>query len=423
MRIFADLHIHSKYSRATSKDLSINNLVRYSRKKGINLLGTGDFTHPEWIKELKNSLEEDGSGILKTADGFSFVLSSEISSIYSEGGKIRKIHNVVFAPSFECAEQINSELEKRGVNLKADGRPICGISCPELVEIIKGVDERNHIIPAHVWTPWFGVFGSKSGFDSLEECFKDQLKHIFALETGLSSDPAMNWRLSKLDKYALISNSDAHSFWPWRIGREANVFELKSLSYDGLFRAIKERDKNKFLYTIEVDPGYGKYHFDGHRECGVVLSPKEAEKLNNICPVCGRPLTIGVLHRVEELADRKEGFVPKNSIPFKSLIPLSEIVSAFIGGQPFSKKVWEIYTDLIKKFGNELKVLLEAGEEELASVCREDIAKGIVMVRENKIRIVPGFDGVYGYPLLGKLKEREMKTETKRDKQKSLKEF
>lgn len=407
MRIFADLHIHSRYSRATSKDLNIKNLARYARIKGINLLGTGDFTHPKWLQELKKELKEDGSGILKSSDGFAFILSTEISSVYTWEGKVRKIHNIVFVPDFETAEQVNEMLKEMGVNLEADGRPVCEIPCPELVEVIKGVNKRNEIIPAHVWTPWFGLFGSKSGFDSVEECFQDKTKYIFALETGLSSDPPMNWRVSDLDRFALVSNSDAHSYWPWRIGREANVFELERLEYPEIFDAVRKKDKKRFLYTIEVDPAYGKYHWDGHRECGVFLSPKEAERLGNKCPVCGKPLTIGVLHRVEELADREEGFVPENAVPFKSLIPLSEIISAFEGSGVFSKRVWEIYWKLIKEFGSEFVVLLEIEKERIEKIAGEKIAEAVIKVREGKVRVEPGFDGVYGYPLIGNAKPRE----------------
>ena len=245
MKIISDFHIHSKYSRATSKSLDIKNLVKYAKIKGVGLLGTGDFTHALWLSELKQSLREDGSGFMMDESGFPFMLTSEISSIYKDGGKCRRIHNIMLCPSFEIAEQVNHALERRGVNLKSDGRPICGVSCPELVEIIKGVDRRVELIPAHIWTPWFSLFGSMSGFDSVEECFKDQAKHIFALETGLSSDPAMNWRISELDKYALVSNSDAHSFWPWRIGREANIFEMNKVTYDEFMKILKEKDPKK----------------------------------------------------------------------------------------------------------------------------------------------------------------------------------
>jgi uncharacterized protein (TIGR00375 family) len=400
MNVIADLHMHGRFSRATSTQLTIPNLVKYAKIKGLSVLGTGDFTHPAWLAELKSQLTEDGSGILRNRDGFGFMLSGEISSIYSQEGKARRVHNIILTRSFEAADQINEALTRRRVNLKSDGRPICGISCPELVELILGADREAEVIPAHAWTPWFSVFGSESGFDSIEECFKDQAKNIHALETGMSSDPAMNWRLSSLDKYALVSNSDSHSFWPWRVGREANVFDVKELTYGDLLSAIREKDQKRFLYTVETSPSYGKYHYDGHRACNISLSPEEARKLGNRCPVCKRQLTIGVLHRVEQLADRPEGFVPKGVIPFKSLIPLTEIISARMGiEQLYSKRIWAIYNDLIKAFGSEFAVLLDAELHELKKVVDEKLARAIVDVRDGKVEIKPGYDGVYGYPV------------------------
>ena len=312
MKVISDLQVHSRFSRATSKQLNLENLEKFARIKGLNLLGTGDITHPEWLKELKQGLTEDDTGILKSKSGFSFVLQGEVSNIYTQDGKGRRIHNLILAKNFEIAEQIQEALKKKG-RIDYDGRPIFGFNCIELVEMMKNIDEKIEIIPAHAWTPWFSLFGSMSGFDSVEECYKDQTKHIHAIETGLSSDPAMNWRLSQLDKFTLVSNSDAHSFWPWRIGREANVFDI-DLTYDNLINAI--RNKKGFLYTIEVDPNYGKYHLDGHRACNVCLEPKESLKNNNICPKCKKPLTVGVLQRVEQLADRDEGFKPKKRNPF-----------------------------------------------------------------------------------------------------------
>jgi uncharacterized protein (TIGR00375 family) len=397
--IYADLHIHGRYSRATSTQLTIPNLTKYARIKGLGLLGTGDCLHPIWLQELKSQLAEDGTGILRDKEGFGFILTGEISSIYSQGGKVRRVHNIILARSFDVADQIIEVLSKRKVNLKSDGRPICGIPCPELVELILGVDREAEVIPAHAWTPWFSVFGSESGFDSIEECFKDQAKNIHALETGLSSDPAMNWRLSSLDKYALLSNSDSHSFWPWRVGREATAFDVKEQpTYGNIIRAI--RTKNGLVKTIEFFPEEGKYHFDGHRTCSVCLEPAEALKLGNICPVCKRPLTIGVLHRVEQLADRPEGYVPKHAIPFKSLIPLTEIIGGQMGiAQLYSKKIWAVYNDLIKAFGSEFAVLLDAEEGQLSKVVDPKLAKAIIGVREGKVEIRPGYDGVYGYPV------------------------
>lgn len=394
MKIFADLHLHSHYSRATSDKMDIENLERYAKVKGVNLLGTGDFTHPLWLNELKKKLKENnGLFQFKDKDVF-FILQAEVSSIYNDG-ETRKVHNVILAPSFEVVDQINDFLKNYG-KLESDGRPILTkIDCAELTEKLVEISNEIMIIPAHIWTPWFSVFGSKSGFDSIDDCFKDQIKNIFALETGLSSDPAMNWRLSALDRFTLVSNSDSHSPWPSRLGRELNAFET-DMKYKEVINAIKEKDPKRFLYTIEVDPAYGKYHWDGHRIHDVSIDPKEAIKYHNLCPVCGKPLTIGVLHRVEELADREEGFVPRNVIPFKSLLPLSELIAEFYSTQPFSKKVWEESTKLTKEFGSELNVLLNVDEDRLKTLVDEKLAEIIIRNREGKLKVQPGYDGVYG---------------------------
>jgi len=410
MRIIADLHIHSKYSRATSNQLNIGNLEKYARLKGLSLLGTGDFTHPIWVKELKSELSEDGTGILKTKSGFNFILQTEISLMYKQGEKGRKIHNVVLAKNFDVVEQITDQLKKFG-RVDYDGRPIFGIKCPEFVEMMKEIDKDIEIIPAHIWTPWFGLFGSKSGFDSVEQCFKEQTKHIHALETGLSSDPAMNWRLSMLDKYTLVSNSDLHSFWPWRIGRECNIFDLKELSYNSLLNAI--RTKQGLVETIEVDPSYGKYHFDGHRNCNVCMSPNESLKNKDICSVCGRKLTIGVLHRVEELADRPVGFIPKDAVPFKSLIPLSEILSKLLSSGIATQKIWKEYNNLVNESRSEMDVLINLSFDELKKITNEKIAEAIINIRNGKIKIHPGFDGEYGYPLFS---DKDTKKEDSKNK-------
>ncbi|HZX44294.1 MAG TPA: endonuclease Q family protein [Candidatus Nanoarchaeia archaeon] len=397
MKVIADLHIHSRHSRATSKDLTIENLEKYARIKGIGLLGTGDFTHPKWIEEIKESLSEDGTGILRTKSGFPFILQTEISLVYSQAGKGRRVHLVLLAKDIETSSQITSYLQSLG-RVDYDGRPIFNKSCIEATEALKGIDDKIEIIPAHIWTPWFSLFGSMSGFDSVKDCFGDQEKQIHALETGLSSDPAMNWRLSQLDRYSLVSSSDLHSFWPWRIGREATVFDLKDLTYDSLIKAL--RTKEGLDSTIEVDPNYGKYHFDGHRNCHICMAPKHSEKVNNICPKCGKQLTIGVLHRVEELADRPEGFVPKDAKPYKSIIPLSDIISAMIKSPVASKKTWKVYNDLMQKFGDESSVLLYAAEEDIAKVVEGKVAKAILDNRQGKITVRPGFDGEYGKPLI-----------------------
>ncbi len=394
MEIIADLHIHSRYSRATSKELNIPNLVKYAKIKGITLLGTGDFTHELWLKELKTQLRYNENGMLANREGFPFILSSEISSIYKQDGAVRRVHNVILSPDFETVDQIRDVLKKRGVNIDSDGRPICGIPSHELVELVKEINSRNEIIPAHIWTPWFSLFGSKSGFDKIEDCYKDQTKHIHALETGLSSDPAMNWRLSQLDKYSLVSFSDLHSYWPWRIGREATLFDLGVLNYDNIIRAL--RTKDGLTGTIEVDPSYGKYHHDGHRACNVNFTPAESKKHNNICPVCKKPLTIGVLNRIEELADRKEGFKPDGSKPFHSLMPLSEIISFVMNTGIMTKKVWDVYNKLIGRFDSEINVLMNTKLEDMEKVCDKRIAKMIVDVRNGNIKVDAGYDGVYG---------------------------
>jgi len=395
MKFIADFHLHSKFSRATSREMNLENLERAAQKKGILVLGTGDFTHPEWLKELKGKLEKAEEGLFKLKNKDSkirFLLTTEISCIYPKGEKLRKIHLLLFSPSFEICEEINSKISAFG-NLAADGRPTLTIGAKEILKIILSISEDCLVVPAHIWTPWFSLFGSRSGFDSIEECFEEYSKYIFAGETGLSSDPKMNWRLSSLDKITLISCSDAHS--PRNIGREANVFETE-LNYFSIVEAIKKKDKSKFLYTIEFFPEEGKYHYDGHRNCGIRLHPRETRKYNGICPVCGRPLTIGVLNRVEQLADRPEGFVPENAIPFKSLIPLREIIADAIGQEPETIKVKKEYENLIENFENEFKVLLEVKREDLEKVTLPEIAEGIIRVRKGKVFIEPGFDGVYG---------------------------
>ena len=405
MRLFADLQIHSRFSRATSPSITIQNLEKYARLKGINLLGTGDFTHPKWLAELKEELKEDGSGILTSKSGFKFVLQGEISNIYTQDGKSRRVHTLLLARNFEIVEQINAALLKKG-RLDYDGRPIFGFSCIELVEMMRDISEDIEIIPAHCWTPWYGIFGSMSGFDSVEECFKDQAKHIHAIETGLSSDPSMNWRLSKLDKYTLLSSSDAHSFWPWRLGRECNVFEFnENYTYDDILNAIRKR-KN-FVETIEMWPHEGKYHYTGHRNCNVCLSPKESLKLKDICPKCGSRMTVGVAQRVEMLADRPEGFVPKEAVSFKNFIPLSEVIAGTVGEKVESKKVWEGYYKLTNAFGNEFEVLLNAEEKELTKITTEKIAGNIIRNRNQAIPFKPGYDGVYGVPLFDDKEENK----------------
>ncbi|OGY47901.1 MAG: DNA helicase UvrD [Candidatus Buchananbacteria bacterium RIFCSPHIGHO2_02_FULL_38_8] len=398
MRYIADLHLHSKYSRACSKDLDPPHIDQWARIKGIDIIGSADFTHPYWLKELKENLVEERQGLFKFKNSdrkVLWMLTSEVSCIYSQGGKVRRLHLCLFAPDFATVEKINQALLDRKVNLSSDGRPIMGLSAKELTKIIMDINEKNLVIPAHAWTPWFSVFGSNSGFDSLEECFGEMTKYIYSIETGLSSDPSMNWRLSILDNITLISNSDAHS--PANLGREANVFEIKpnQLSYDEIRRIIKEKDKNKFLYTIEFFPEEGKYHFDGHRDCNIQLSPIETKKNKGICPVCKKPLTIGVLNRVDQLADRREGY-KLNSIPYRSLVPLLEIIAEVYGQGKNTKKVDEVYHQMISKGGNEFRILLDLTKEELGKIADPAVVLGIQNVREGRINISAGYDGVFG---------------------------
>lgn len=395
MKFVADFHIHSKYSRATSKDMEVESLNKWAKIKGIQVLGAGDFTHPEWLKHLKEKLEPAETSLFKLKKGDDktrFLLTSEISCIWSKKNRVRKIHILIFAPSFEAVEKINVQLSWIG-NLKSDGRPILGLDAKELLKIALTASPDCLVVPAHAWTPWFSIFGSKSGFNSIEECFDEYSQHIYAIETGLSSDPKMNWRLSALDNIALISNSDSHS--PQKIGREANVFDTE-INYNSIVEAIKSRDPQKFLYTVEFFPEEGKYHYDGHRLCDISLSPPESKKYNNICPHCARPLTIGVLNRVEELADRQEGEGSQNKIPFKSLIPLEEIIADALHQGTATKEVAKEYKKLIENFDSELNILLDVSEGKLASITRPEIAEAVSRVREGKVFIEPGYDGVYG---------------------------
>jgi uncharacterized protein (TIGR00375 family) len=399
MRIIADLQLHSKYALATSKNMDLEHLAAGARVKGLGLLGTGDFTHPKWFAELKSKLEPIGGTGLFSYSGIIWMLSGEVSTVYEQGGRVRKVHHLLYAPDFETVTQVNEFLSKHG-RLASDGRPVLkGLDSPALVEALTSISASLVVIPAHAWTPWFGVLGSRSGFDSIRECYQDQTGKIFAVETGLSSDPPLNWRLSSLDSFALVSNSDAHSPNPWRLGREANAFNLKRPSYLEVFDAIRAKDQSRFLFTIEVDPSYGKYHLTGHKKCGVSMTPGEAKRLGNLCPSCGKKMTVGVLQRVEELADRPEGFVPPGAIPFRRLLPLYEVISFATGvNRLYARSVLEIQDRLIAKFGSEFAVLLDAPEEEMAEVVPARIAGAIVASRKGRVKVVPGYDGVYGKP-------------------------
>ena len=385
--------------------MSIPEIARYAKIKGLNLVGTGDFTHPDWLKEISETLIPDGdSGLFKLtnkASSVQFMLQTEVCTIFDFKGESKKVHHVIFTPWLETVEQINERLQSFG-SLSSDGRPILNMSAPQLVEQVMEVCSDNMVFPAHAWTPWFSIFGAFSGFDNLEDCYQDMTKHIHALETGLSSDPAMNWRLSKLDKYTLVSNSDCHSFWPWRIGREANVFELEKCSYKEVTNSIIANDSSHFKFTIETDPAYGKYHWTGHRNCKVSLSPAEAIKFGNICPVCRRSLTKGVEQRVEELADRPADFKRAGAPGFLHLLPLSEIIASVLGtDSPSTQAVWKNYNLLTEKFGDEYTVLMDTPLDALAQVVDAPMAQAIVKVRDGAAKVTPGYDGVYGQLILG----------------------
>lgn len=400
MRVISDIHIHSRYSRACSRDLTVENLDKWGKIKGVNLLGTGDFTHPGWRAELKEKLVEAEPGFyrLKGEDsGIRFVLSCEVACIYSQGEKkLRRVHYVLLLPSFAAVEKFVASLERRGAKLASDGRPILGMNSVEILKQLLDADEKALMIPAHAWTPYFGIFGSKSGFDSIEECFGDYAKHIYAFETGLSSDPAMNWRVFSTDKFTILSASDAHSL-P-RIGREANVMEMEpdKFNYQEFYRIIKEKDRQRLKFTIEFFPDEGKYHWDGHAPCQFSCPPEQSRKLHGECPKCGKKLTVGVESRVEELANRPEGFVPESAIPQRHLVPLEEVLADCFGVGAKSKKVQDVYWKLIERAGSEFAVILDLPIEELKKVAGELVAEAVRRVRAEKVIKIPGYDGVYG---------------------------
>lgn len=402
MPFIADLHVHSRYSRATSPDMSPEDLWRWAQLKGIQVIGTGDFTHPGWLSDLREKLEPDRNGLFLLKQEFEggsvpeackskiyFMLTGEVSCIYSKNGRLRKIHCIILAPGFAEVMELNKRLSRIG-SLSADGRPVLGLDSKELLRIILDISQDMLLIPAHAWTPHFSVFGAESGFDSLEECFEELTPYIYAIETGLSSDPPMNWRISKLDRITLISNSDAHS--APKIGREANIFDT-GISYKEIIDAIKT--KRGFKGTIEFFPEEGKYHYDGHRSCKVSLSPKETIQHNYICPVCGKRLTVGVMHRVELLADREEGFRPEGAPPYFSIIPLPEILSEVVKAGPNSKKVETEYFRLLSKFGSEFHILMNLSLDEIE---RDNplLREAIERMRRGDVHIAPGYDGEYG---------------------------
>ena len=408
MRFVADVHLHSRFSRATSRQLNPENLYKWSALKGVNVVGTGDFTHPEWIEELKDRLEPAEEGLFRLKPALQaavdddlpercrgtvrFVLSTEISVIYKKNDRTRKVHHVVLMPGFEAVERLNARLGDIG-NLKSDGRPILGLDSRDLVEICMEAAGDALFIPAHIWTPHFAVLGASSGFDTLEECFEDMLPAIFAVETGLSSDPPMNWRLSMLDRYAIVSNSDAHS--PQKLAREATCFDTE-LSYRGMYDALKTRDPDRFLGTLEFYPEEGKYHLDGHRKCGICWEPRQSLAADCVCPECGKRLTVGVLHRVEQLADREEGGRPAVAPPYENLIPLPEIIGSVLGVGPTSKRVQGVYERLLADLGPELGILRDASPEAIAVAGEPLVAEGVRRMRAGEVKIAAGYDGVYG---------------------------
>lgn len=405
MMFIADFHIHSKYSRATSRDCTPENLDLWARRKGIKVIGTGDFTHPAWLNELEQKLVPSDDGLYVLRDEFvkegetgaqdfktRFIVAGEISLIYKKNGRVRKIHNLILLPGIEQAKAVSRKLESIG-NLRADGRPILGLDSKEALSIVLDICPEAMFIPAHIWTPHFSLYGANSGFDDIRECFEDMTGNIYALETGLSSNPPMNWRLSALDNFTLVSNSDAHS--PMNLGREANIFNTE-LSYRGILEAIKNPDTGKFKGTIEFFPEEGKYHYDGHRACKVRLKPAETRRLKGICPVCGGKITVGVLHRVETLADREEGYIPPAAKHFESLVPLNEVIASSMGYTTASARVKEKYNILIQHLGPEFFILREAPIGEIEAIAGSNIAEGIQRLRSGKVEILPGYDGEYG---------------------------
>ncbi|OIO24411.1 hypothetical protein AUJ65_01225 [Candidatus Micrarchaeota archaeon CG1_02_51_15] len=405
MTLYADLHIHSKYARATSISMDLEHLEQGAKEKGLGLIGTGDFTHPKWFAELKQKLEPDSErngffALKNSASPARFMLQVEVATFKSTPKKVRKVHHVICVPSIEEAAQLIDVYSKWG-NLVADGRPMFGSrSSAELVEKTMQAVPNAVVFPAHIWTPYFGALGSESGFDSIQEAYEDQSKHVFCYETGMSADPAMCWRVSSLDAFTPVSFSDSHSHWPWRLGRECTAFSDDVRSFTQLWDAVRRKDRKKMLFTIETDPAYGKYHWDGHRACNFSCPPEESRKINRICPKCNSRLTIGVEYRVEELADRPQGFTPSEAIPFKKLLPLHELFSAAYATSLSSKKVMTDGNALVRRFGSELAVLLDAQKQALDEATNEKITQAILLNREGRIFVQPGYDGEYGVPQL-----------------------
>ncbi len=408
MEFIADLHLHSHFSRATAKNLTLESLYIWAQKKGITLVGTGDFTHPGWIREIEEKLEPAAPGLFKLKEKFSapldaaipascknkvrFILQCEISSIYKKNDRVRKNHNLIYFPDIKGVKTFNARLDTIG-NIASDGRPILGLDAEKLLEIMLTVSDDAFLIPAHIWTPWFSLLGSKSGFDTIEECFGDLSPHIFAVETGLSSDPPMNWRVADLDRVRLVSSSDAHS--PMYLGRNASMFDT-GLSYYHVRKALKTGDPDKYRGTIDMFPQEGKYHHDGHRKCGISFNPTETLRHGGICPVCKKPLTLGVLYRVEELASRPHGYTPSGRHGYQSIIPLTDILSEIFDVGPKTKKVTTLYERALERSGPELEILLKRPLAEIETLGIPLLSEAIEKMRAAKVDIAPGFDGEYG---------------------------
>ncbi len=393
--VFADLHIHSKYSRATSPQMDVVSLHYWAKRKGIGLMGTGDFTHPQYFQELKDHLEPHASGFYQVRgydDSVLFVPTVETSHIYKQSGKTRRVHMLTIARSLESAQEINRALARRG-NIASDGRPILGLPAKGLVRLVRDIDDHTLMVPAHIWTPWFSVLGEKSGFDSLEECFEEELDMISAIETGLSSDPEMNWRLSQLDPYTIISNSDAHS--PAKVGRECNAFS-HPLTWEKLRMSLREKAKSTLRFTVEFFPEEGKYHWPGHSNCKMPVSPADFLKLEGLCPVCHRPLTNGVASRLEMLADRPEGYRPKAALPSVHLVPLDEVIAEAMGKRPASKAVQLQLDRMLDHDLGELELLIRTPLNDIEALSSSRIREAVQRVRQGQVQAQPGYDGVYG---------------------------
>ena len=419
MKFIADLHIHSKYSRATAKNLDLENLYLWAQYKGIHVVGTGDFVHPKWFKELEEKLEPAEEGLFKLKEKLAqpidakipqsckgqvrFLLTVEISNIYKRHEKVRKVHNLIYASSLKAAQKIQAKLGSIG-NISSDGRPILGLDSYDLLKIMLEADAKNLFVPAHIWTPWFSALGSMGGFDSMEDAFGDLTKHIFAVETGLSSDPPMNWRLKQLDDFILISNSDAHS--PAKLGREANIFDTE-FSYDGIYKALSDKNDKGLVSTLEFFPEEGKYHYDGHRNCQVRWHPKETIKNKGICSGCGKPVTVGVMARVEALADRDEKSKSQRWRPYQNIVPLPEMIAEAKDMGTASRAVQEAYMNILSKLGNEFYILLDCPIDDIKRVAGDVLAEGINRMRQGKVEIAAGYDGEFGTIKIFESGERE----------------